>query len=392
MIVFSTITKSLKTTLYEFFDSFSKVELTVSKQAFSKARQKLDSNCFIELQDDLVSDFYTLSHQRRQLSTHLDRLIVAVDGSYIQLPPKPELRTEFGESYSKNGHNIVNGLMIAAIDVSNGMIIGADLCSSKVGERELFERLYPQYKKRLKGSPPICWVFDRGYPSFDLFFFLIEEKQEFIMRYSHKYSAELNEFKKSMAVDAIIVIDLNKSSRRRSYKKLRAKIGGQELKVRLVKIIQKGKEDQYLVTNTKLNLEELAEIYQMRWGVEEFNDYLKNTVHIERISSLKVQGVLQDFNSQILGAMIHKLLVYEAKLELEKQEKIGFQINLSTTKLITNRLIVKILISGKGIVAKLRRLRNIIAKEKLKTQKKPPQQRIIKRKGQKEHLNNRPCI
>ncbi len=392
MMIFYAMNKSLQVSIYEFFDVIMQSDDYVSKQAFSQARMKINPAGFIELQDDMVQEFYRLEHEAKQLNTHFGRLIIAVDGSYVQLPPVSELRETFGASRCNNGNDIVNGLMMVAYDVSNGTIVGADLCSSKVGERELFQQLYPRYKTRLSVSPPICWVFDRGYPSFEYFHFLISEKQEFLMRCAKDNFSELKTFRESAQVDEECVIDLNRPSRKSSQKALREKLGETELKIRLIKVIEKDKTIQYLITNSNLSLEELAEIYRMRWCVEEANDYLKNTVQIERISSKKVIGVYQDFNSQILGAMFHKVLVYEANQKLVAEGYKNYKVNLSTSKEITNRRVARMLMSDDDITDELKKLTDEISRNKIKIVLKPPQPRMIKRKAQKYHLNNRPCI
>jgi hypothetical protein len=68
-----------------------KPSVTVSKHAFSQARQKLSEQTFCRLGERLVDEFYT---DNTYTTWHGYRLI-GIDGSTVQLPDSEAIRQEF---------------------------------------------------------------------------------------------------------------------------------------------------------------------------------------------------------------------------------------------------------------------------------------------------------
>jgi hypothetical protein len=91
--------------------------VTVSKQAFSQARQKLSDQTFCRLNERLVDEFYT----DNTYTTWQGYRLIGVDGSTVQLPESDEIRREFGCSANQCGQGMPLGRVSVAYDLENGL-------------------------------------------------------------------------------------------------------------------------------------------------------------------------------------------------------------------------------------------------------------------------------
>ena len=84
--------KSLQLELYDFAETTNSKEAT--KQAFSKARRKLDPIVFKLLNEKLVREFYT----DNEFKTFKGFRLLLVDGAKIQLPSSSDIINSYGTS------------------------------------------------------------------------------------------------------------------------------------------------------------------------------------------------------------------------------------------------------------------------------------------------------
>lgn len=126
-------------------------------------------------------------------------------------------------------------------------------------------------------------LFDRGYPSSELFSYMIENDIDFLMRSSRTYS---NAIKNATKDDQIIEIN---------YK--------QKLyKVRVIRFMLSSSEEEILITSLidkNMRVEDFKELYFMRWGIEIKYDELKNRLQIESFTGTIKIAIEQDFYSTI---------------------------------------------------------------------------------------------
>jgi len=131
-----------------------------TKPSFPEARQKLDPNAFVDLNDTLVRRWYAVNNY-----TVIGGMIpVAIDGITLEIPNTPKLREEYGETGGKQDPGLARAQMSHAYDVANVICLSAVLDRYDASERDLALRNMQAVYGLVPQSLPILWLFDRGYP------------------------------------------------------------------------------------------------------------------------------------------------------------------------------------------------------------------------------------
>jgi hypothetical protein len=341
---------SLYMEIRNFFKKIS--EISVSKQAFSQSRDKLDPNVFKKLKDYHLKDFY-VSDEVKTIKNHL---IISGDGSKCTLPYKKSLIGFFGgikNKFLKITSIAVNSTVL--YDCLNKFIIDLEIDEYETSEKELMnhnmENLWDL--DYLKDIPRIL-VYDRGFPSIEFFIKLIEKNEKFLFRVKKiSYKKEKSEMKTN---DEFIDINITKSRvnniKNPEIKEKLLKIG--KVNLRVTKILLPSGEEEHLISNLNketFNYNDLKELYNLRWGIEVSFDVLKNSFYIENISGYKEIAVYQDFLSQMLAYNIvtdmensAQKLLDEKESESESENKIDKKVNKNIAIGIVKEELVEIAI------------------------------------------------
>ena len=366
------IVLSLSVELENFLDYLQSPK-SYSKQAFSKARKKLDFTAFAAINEEFAKYYY----QEGPLVGLWNReyLLVACDGSLLQLPESKGLADDFGRWKNHLGPGMAMGRASLLYDVLNRITLAAELAPCATGERELFMKHYGQAQALLSSHTPI-FLMDRGYPSFELCKDLDKEGKLFVVRCKAGFCKEMAAFvARDIEEDWIeilpkpwVVQGVARQSKHRG-----------SLKVRAVRIPLPSGEYEYLLTNTHFTLEQLSELYNLRWGIETHYGFLKEHLQLENFSSKTTQGVRQDFHACILTGNLSQLVIKEAGLELEqarqnesrgkgKPTKVGkhsYQINQNVALGILRNRIPELLLKPKELPQNLVRLKTKIKRHKV---------------------------
>ena len=95
------------------------------------------------------------------------------------------------------------------------------------------------------------------------------------------------------------------------------------IKVRVVKINLDNGETELLITNlydmNEYTIEDMKELYHLRWGVEEGFKNLKPKMKIEQFGCRKTEGILQEFHAHIFCLNMVGLMGSVANEEIEKK-------------------------------------------------------------------------
>ncbi len=163
LFIISSIQSSIQRELDRFFKAYNNrllAEQFVGQSAFSQARLKIKPEAFVELREDSVNHFYSNYDVKKWKGFRL----IAIDGSEVILPKTLETMAEFDE-YTTNFMNktIVLARVSKAYDVLNKINLDAKLVNRKIGEHTLANQ---HLEYCTKGD---LILYDRGYPSFDLF-------------------------------------------------------------------------------------------------------------------------------------------------------------------------------------------------------------------------------
>jgi len=268
--------RSLQTELDEYFRN--KGCDAVSRQAFSKARENIRHEAFIELNDTVVRKFET---EDGEIETYRGYRLFGVDGSIIDLPNTEGLRERFGYSTGSPYVKLAKGLAMTAFDVLNKITVFAELYRYDDSERSRMIDISDGFKELYQDK--MIWLLDRGYPSFALFSRFVGNSQNFVARVS---STSLKEVNDAIEPDQIVTVTRNSST----------------LTLRVVNVLLNSGETEKLVTNlfSDFTPDDFKELYAMRWGVETNYRFLKCRLLFETFTGESETAILQDFHSAIL--------------------------------------------------------------------------------------------
>ena len=159
------VKKSIQLELDLFCKNINEKEPSMTKQAYSEARQKISPTAFIKMANAIISWFYGDDDFRRYRGYRLS----AIDGCVLELNNSERLRSTFGyvENQSKK---LARALSSGIYDIENDMMITSKIAKYKTSERDLAIELIEQLKTL--GLKNDLILFDRGYPSAKLIAYL----------------------------------------------------------------------------------------------------------------------------------------------------------------------------------------------------------------------------
>jgi hypothetical protein len=293
LIILRLLKSSITNELKSFYTSlFREDEVTnwVSNAAFCKARTKISWTLFVELYRCIVRYFY--AHIGGERWFHYR--VLAVDGSELNLPSSPELLERFGYHHSNSiGTRIPQARVSFLVDVLNNITVDAQIESFKVSEQQMFVSQLPSI------SQGDLLTADCNYGHFWLLKHISARKGDFCIRMSHR-SGLVQSFLASGKHDMVIQWEPSRKTRENCKKR---GVDPSPMTVRLVRIDLSSKKAEVLVTSlcdqTIYTYEHMKELYEKRWAAEEEIKKYMQRLLIEYFSSLKVNGVLQDFYAHV---------------------------------------------------------------------------------------------
>lgn len=344
------MTKGIQHSLQRDLDIFYK-EVTsgefnirhVTKGAFSKARAKLKPEAFIELNDNVVTTFYT---QAPYLGWHNMRLL-ASDGTRLVLPNHPSIKEEFGEHGFGPNADSKKTLATASFlyDPINLITLDAQIAPYTSSERDL---LYRHLEKVEEGD---LLLLDRGYPSILLMFLILSKGADFCMRMKEDWWLSVKDFMDSGDKERIVSFELPKKDRKilKHYPELSTQITA-----RLICVALETGEKEVLCTSLtdmeKYTHDDFVELYHYRWNIEEGYKLFKARVEVENFSGKTAKAVKQDFHAKVFMMSLCAVLAFPIEEKVKKeykegenkhQKKINRTAALSATCSITVALFIK---------------------------------------------------
>lgn len=297
----SALRKSISSEIDNFIEEHTYLNFpNITKQAFSKARQNISPEAFNELCRLFVEKFYSL---KKNLNTWNGFNILAIDGTSLQVPDTEECGEYFGLSSNQNKTRTAVATASALYDVLNDIIVDARITKYKTSERYIAKQHIEVLVNRIPSKNNIV-IFDRGYPSYDMFDHLNDKGLLFLMRVS-------TSFKLVQSIDSDDSI-------------LEYKLKGEIKKVRVLRIKLSEDVTEVLVTNIydeKITTIEFKELYFLRWGVESKYKELKSSIKIEEFSGTKPIAIEQDFYTSIYLSMISGLIKKDADASIANANK-----------------------------------------------------------------------
>ena len=321
--------RSLQRELNDFFGRLNNSDYSiqkVTKSAFSQARSKLKPEAFIELSQSSVDFFYDNSPY---LLWDKHRLL-ACDGSTIRLPDSQNIRESFMPfGFGPKGDSKSSIATISLIyDPLNLVTLNAKIDAYNVSEIALLKEQLLEVSFK---SNDIL-LMDRGYPSISLIYGLHHRNIGFCIRLKDDWWKAVNEMLKVGETDKIVTFSLpNKDKNLQQF----YKSDSDKVTVRISVIeLEDGKKEilcTSLLDTQKYTLEDLKQLYHIRWGIEEAYKLFKVRADMESFSGMTALSVKQDFYAGIFSMNLCAMMSFPIEQKVREESK---EAELKNTKMV----------------------------------------------------------
>ncbi len=288
----------------------------ITKGGFSKSRRNLAPEAFLELNDIIWKDFY----QQVEYLGYKGHRLLAVDGTFLNLPNHDSIREAFGLRDMGRGKKkdvpkskcllsmLYDPVNYMTLDVQPGPTDGSEL-----------QLLLKHLAKVDKGD---IVIMDRGYPSRYLFSLLQALGIHFIIR-MRPFWLPYKQLAKSRKQDITVTMEVPDGD----YERYRQQFPQMKktIKCRLVKVKADNGEEQILCTSlldsAKYKLNDFGELYGLRWGIEEGFKMYKARVQIEAFSGKTAIAVKQDIYAKAMMMTLCAALAFPIEEKVIKEYK-----------------------------------------------------------------------
>jgi len=316
---------SYQSELDRFFQAINRTSIArriVSKAALTKARMKLKFEAFIELNHHLINCF----HANFKLRKWQGMQLLAVDGSTVKVPKIKEIIDHFGVWNVTKGDPCPMARISQLFDPLNKITINAIISLKHIGERQQASDLFSALP-----SDGLL-LLDRGYPAFWLFKLILAERANFCSRISRKWKI-VRQFINSGKKEKIIQLKATYQSICRCRE---AGLDIEPMKLRLIRVELDSGEVEVLITSLTdkkaYQVDCFAELYHLRWPVEEDYKTMKCRMEIEAFTGKSVLSVYQDFHAQVFFKNLVAVMAFPVQTELNalgEKEQYKHQINFT---------------------------------------------------------------
>jgi hypothetical protein len=298
--------------LDHFFKAIFRFEIAkrvVTKAALAKARMKLKYEAFLELNDQMVNHFYDTFKPRKWHGFTL----LAIDGTTVQLPRIEKIAEHFGVWRPRQGSECPKARASQMFDPLNKITVDAIIKPKEIGERELAAFHF------LKLMPEDLMLLDRGYPAYWLFNLIISRGADFCARIQRKRWKIIRQFYNSGERDKIISLPVASTSKQQCKE---FGLDLKPLKLRLIRVELDTGEAEILITSLldkhKHPYEEFAELYHLRWPVEEDYKTMKQWIEIENFSGKSILSIYQDFHAKVFSKNLASILTFPTQDKIDE--------------------------------------------------------------------------
>ncbi len=359
----------------------------VSKAALCKARKKLKSEAFVELNTKTVEYF----NEHANPVTWNGLFLKAIDGSTVKLPDFPEIVEHFGAWNPRQGEPVPMARISQLFDPLNRITHHALIAPKSIGERELAAKHF-QYLDEKDLA-----LLDRGYPAFWLFKLILFHNANFCARVSCKKWKIIRRFMQSGRHEQVIMLHIPATSIAACRK---LQLDTRPIRLRLVRVELDSGESEVLITSL-IDMETyphhlFSELYHDRWPIEEDYKVMKCRIEVENFSGKSPLSVYQDFHAAVFSKNITAMLIAsdrERVAEATASRSFVYKSNF-TQALSTMRDTIVVLLRGsrKTILEIISDLLETIAKavEPVRPGRKYP--RNHKRAQRKYYLTYKPIL
>lgn len=295
---------SLYSQVSKFLNLISSEHILVSKQAISKRRNFIKAEAIRKVLEVFTQRIYGSV----KVKTFRNFLVAAIDGTRLNLPDSENIHKCFGVQKTGNAPQ-AQALMSCLYDALNGFVLDSQIAPCKGNERVLAEKHLDKLKEF--SDHDILVTLDRGYPSGKLLRSIMEHGFHFVMRCDKTFLRSIH----FNGTDQIIIHRFHKEKT--------------PLTFRVTALNISDSTTEYLLSNLPMNefsMEDLAQLYHLRWEVEIAYLHLKKYVEIENLSGLNENSLKQDFFSSLF------MMNVAAAITLENSDEFNRKHNKSGNK------------------------------------------------------------
>lgn len=310
-LVCSKNTQSYGTTIDDLWHSCEKLQLplpqknVIAASSFCAARKKLDEAIFADANQRILA---TYASQGPPFTWRAHRLF-AVDGSKLNLPR--ELRAA-GYPVPSDSAHYPQGLLSCLYQLKSQLPFDFDLVSH--GNERLCAM---RHLETLEKDDVV--VYDRGYFSYPLLYHHHQRGVHAVFRLQESMPTVIQDFLSSSQTDAEVL--LYPSPRHQAdIRRQLPDIDIAPLRMRLLKY-EVAATTFYLGTtlveaHQRYPIEEFAELYHARWGIEELYKVSKRIFEVENFHARTERGVKQELFAHFVLITMNRLFANRADLEL----------------------------------------------------------------------------
>ena len=273
----------------------------ISKPGYLKQRMKLNPEAIKYLYQFHNRNFY--SDPEADPYTFNGYLVLAADGSNVNIPTTPETLEVFGSS-SRKGTTRQAALGLACLyDALNRMIIDSTINRVKFNEMAVAEEQLEHVRDTI-GDLPFLITMDRGYPSIPAFLRMLDSDTKFVARLK---KSDFKQEQRSMTSDdedvEIAITAARRWKHTGTYNEA-VLMSRDSFNIRLVKIWLDKDAGIYEILATNLPREtfpadSIEELYRLRWRIETAYETLKDRLQMENFTGTKPVLLAQDIYSTI---------------------------------------------------------------------------------------------
>ncbi|TFH55346.1 MAG: IS4 family transposase [Candidatus Zixiibacteriota bacterium] len=326
--------RSMKTELTEFLEQMADDQTQVEKlneSAVFRARLKLCPEAFLEMNQRCLHFAEGLHAPERWNGFRL----CCVDGTTLRLPNEPEIIEMFPPQLNPRKQPVGPPLARVSLlyDPINKLMLSASAENLHIAEIDQLRRLeFPEGDGLLLG--------DRHYAAFWVFHYLIGQGLDFCIRVPCRQRQVFQDFIQEGCEEKIVQINPGRAARKRCRQ---LGLSTHPLTLRLIRVELSSGEVELLITNVldcqHVPASQFAELYHMRWSVEEKIKQLKFRLNVENWSGKTVWSVFQDLYSRLWTANLTVWMAHGVEELIDEKTKdcqYPYQINwtgaLSTMK------------------------------------------------------------
>jgi len=294
-----------------------------------------------KINEQLYIDLFKISNKTyKDKNYYQGYKLLAVDGSDIRIPTnKNDENTYFIAEKNSNGYNLLH--LNALYDVLNKKFESILIESKRaMNENEAMIEMLNSFKSSSKS----IIIGDRGYESYNNIAYLIENDFKFLIR------SKLNGISKKYLnydEDEIIVERIFTKSESKYYKENLQKYhilkssstfnyyndnNCYKMKFKVVKIMLKTGEIEYLITNLfEFSINQLSEIYHLRWGIETSFRELKYSTYLNFFHFKTQKNIIKEIFSRVIFYNFSMFIALNIELDKNTKTKFKYQFNFTKT-------------------------------------------------------------